>query len=202
MIQCYLGKWYDYWLMNNFDELWEKLKCDFFYEVGGIDCFFEEVWKIVWIFLWFKEFYWLLEMFFGWVKMCYMFNCLKIGFLFFKYVLYGGDSGVKKGLSWYFKDECLYELFCSECDFFFCIFFIVWFYNYDYQNFFVGGSQVFFVWFFCKFFEFIEVLLSCSVSVIYVINGKVVLFFYMNRGKSYEFLVIYIIVVCDIDVFY
>ncbi len=124
---------------------------------------------------------------------------------FIKYVFYAGDEGVKKGLSKFFKDPGLLEIFASEKDLLSCLVPIGWAYFGDYQCPPKGGSQVFPEW-------LDHVVNSCGgkisyrskVSEVLVENGQAKGVRYQVKGQK-ESTIAHareVIACCDVETLY
>ena len=91
-----------------------------------------------------------------------------------KHLRYAGDKGVSKGLSKYFNNNQIKDIFSSESDLLSCLFPLAWAKNNDYYKPPQGGSVEFINWLMAKNDEFgNKVLLNTKATSILVEKNKV-----------------------------
>lgn len=202
-IQKHVGDSHSYVLTDNPDELKNQLIADFPHETEGIEQFFKVCRRIAKVSLRFDEFFQSIETMPVWYLPLFRMKQLSLIYPLIPYAMYAGDDGVKKGLSRWFKDPELLQLFCAERDLLSCIFPIAWAYNHDYQNPPIGGSQAFPAWLNQQFEENGGTLkLSALVKAIHVSDNKATGLTYVNRSKEYEINAKFVIASCDVKVLY
>lgn len=202
-IQRHISAGHDYVLTNNPDELRDQLIRDFPHEKPGIERFFKVAKRIAKVSLRFSEFFQSVETKSSLEIPFFRMKQLAIIYPLIPYAMYSGDEGVKKGLSKFFKDPKLQELFCTERDMLSCIFPIAWAYNSDYQNPPIGGSQVIPAWLEKQVVpEKCEIRLSSEVTGFDFDTDEITAVRYKNRGKEYTVKTKYVIAACDVDFLY
>lgn len=128
---------------------------------------------------------------------------LKFVVPFIKHVRFSGDEGVKKGLSRYFTNPHLFELFSAEPDLLSCLIPIAWSYIQDYQTPPKGGSQTFAEWLAHVNREFNnEIRFKSKVTKIILENGLAKGVAYESRGHVHELSAKYVIAACDVKNLY
>lgn len=135
-----------YVLTNDPDQLKQQLIADFPHEKAGIEKLFAAAKRIAKTFHLYADNFrsgdtmtWLEKATAGLKKLAFVRPLLR-------YIWYHGEEGVPKGLSIFFKDTVLQDVWASEPDLLSCILPIAWAYNSDYQLPPQGGSQVFIEW--------------------------------------------------------
>jgi phytoene dehydrogenase-like protein len=202
-IQRHISNNHDYILTNNPDELRDQLIHDFPHEKSGIERFFKVAKRIAKVSLRFAEFFQSVETKSSLEIPFFRMKQLGIIYPLIPHAMYSGDEGVKKGLSKFFKDPDLQELFCTERDLLSCIFPIAWAYNSDYQNPPIGGSQVIPAWLEKQVdLDNCEIRLSSEVTGFEFDNDQITGVRYKNRAKEYLVKTKYVIAACDVDFLY
>lgn len=200
-IQRHISNHHDYLLTDNPDELKNQLIQDFPHEKAGIERFFKVAKRIAKVSLRFTEFFQSVETKSSLEIPFFRMKQLGIIYPLIPYAVGGVD--VKKGLSKFFKDPKLQELFCTERDLLSCIFPIAWAYNSDYQNPPIGGSQVIPAWLEKQAdAEKSEIRLSSEVIGFEFDSDLVSGVRYKKRGKEYLVKTKYVIAACDVDLLY
>ena len=200
-IQRHISTNHDYLLTNNPDELRDQLIQDFPHEKAGIERFFKVAKRIAKVSLRFADFFQSVETKSALEIPFFRMKQLGIIYPLIPYALGGND--VKKGLSKFFKDPDLQELFCTERDLLSCIFPIAWAYNSDYQNPPIGGSQVIPAWLEKQLnTDNAEIRLSSEVIGFEFDNEQITGVRYNNRAKEYLVKTKYVIAACDVDFLY
>lgn len=200
-IQRHISTNHDYLLTNNPDELRDQLIQDFPHEKAGIERFFKVAKRIAKVSLRFADFFQSVETKSALEIPFFRMKQLGIIYPLIPYALGGND--VKKGLSKFFKDPDLQELFCTERDLLSCIFPIAWAYNSDYQNPPIGGSQVIPAWLEKQLnTDNAEIRLSSEVIGFEFDNEQITGVRYKNRAKEYLVKTKYVIAACDVDFLY
>ena len=122
---------------------------------------------------------------------------------FIPHISYHGDEGLKKGLSKYFSEEKLIQLFAAEPDLLSCLIPIAWAYIEDFQTPPEGGSQRFAEWLHHVVQEFNnDVFFKCRVIKILVKDKKTIGVKCDYRGEEYEIKSKYVIAACDVETLY
>lgn len=202
-IQRHISTNHDYLLTDNPDELRDRLIQDFPHEKAGIERFFNVAKRIAKVSLKFPAFFQSVETKSPLEIPFFRMKQLGIIYPLIPYAMYGGNEGVKKGLSKFFKDPELQELFCTERDLLSCIFPIAWAYNSDYQNPPIGGSQVIPAWLEKQTVaEKCDIRLSSEVVGFDMDGDRITGVRYKNRGKEYQVKTKYVIAACDVDMLY
>lgn len=128
---------------------------------------------------------------------------LKFVIPFIKHVRYTGDEGVKKGLSRYFTNPHLFELFSAEPDLLSCLIPIAWSYIQDYQTPPKGGSQVFAEWLAHASKELNnEIRFKAKVTKILLDGGIATGVEYESRGQIHQIQAKYVVAACDVKNLY
>ncbi|MDR0801455.1 NAD(P)/FAD-dependent oxidoreductase [Fluviicola sp.] len=202
-IQRHISNHHDYLLTNNPDELRDRLIRDFPHEQSGITRFFKVAKRIAKVSLRFPEFFQSVETKSSLEIPFFRMKQLGIIYPLIPYAMYSGDDGVKKGLSKFFKDPKLQELFCTERDLLSCIFPIAWAYNSDYQNPPIGGSQVIPGWLEKQVdSKLCDIRLNSEVIGFEFDSDRISGVRYKNRAKEYLVKTKYVIAACDVDLLY
>ncbi len=203
-IQRHIGDHHDYFLTNNPEELREQLIRDFPEDENGINRFFKDARRVAKISRKFPKLFRSTETMNFFQRIAYGLRRMSIGLPMVKYIFYSGEEGMKKGLSKYFSNLALHQLFCSERDLLSCLFPIAWAYNNDYQNPPIGGSQAFPRWLETKLVteNGSQIVLSADVKEILVENGIFKGVKYIKRHKEYEVHASHLIAACDVEKLY
>lgn len=204
VIQRHIGDHHDYSLTNSPDDLRKQLITDFPEDEKGINRFFKDARKVAAISKKFPKLFRSTETMGFWEKFLYNLRRMSIGFPMIRYILYSGEEGMKKGLSKYFSNKDLHQLFCSERDLLSCLFPVAWAYNNDYQNPPIGGSQAFPRWLESKLKteNGSQIILSADVREILVEDNIFQGVKYVKRHKEYEIHATHLIAACDVEKLY
>ncbi|HRP30984.1 MAG TPA: NAD(P)/FAD-dependent oxidoreductase [Agriterribacter sp.] len=199
----YRGHSYNYLLTNNPNVLRDQLIAEFPHEKKGIERFFRNAEKIG------RSLNSLTHIFRSEETMSFLeklqskLKLLKVVLPFIPYVSYSGEKGLKKGLSKFFKDERLQNIFTSETEIIGCMVPLGWSYANDFQCPPKGGGQVIPQWL-RHVIEFYgnTVGTRCRVDKV-ILNGNVasgVLF--THQGRQHQVNSKYVIAACDIECLY
>jgi len=203
-IQRHIGDHHDYSLTNNPEELRLRLIADFPEDEKGINKFFKDARKVAAISKKFPKLFRSTETMGFFEKVVYSLRRMSIGFPMIRFILYSGEEGMKKGLSKYFSNPDLHQLFCSERDLLSCLFPVAWAYNNDYQNPPIGGSQAFPRWLETKLKteNGSEINLSSDVKEIIVEDNVFKGVKFIKRHKEYQVNALHLIAACDVEKLY
>ena len=203
-IQRHIGNNHDYMLSNNPEDLRLELIKDFPEDEVGINRFFSDARKIADISLKFSKLFRSTETMNFLERIRYKIRRASIGLPMVKHVFYSGGEGMKKGLSKYFSNPNLHQLFSSERDLLSCLFPVAWAYNSDYQNPPIGGSQAFPKWLLTKLntSNGSQVILSADVKEILLEKEMFAGVKYLKRQKVYEVRAKHLIAACDVEKLY
>lgn len=203
-IQRHIGDHHDYSLTNKPEELRLKLISDFPEDEKGINRFFKDARKVAAISKKFPKLFRSTETMEFFEHIGYSLRRMSIGFPMIRFIFYSGEEGMKKGLSKYFSNKDLHQLFCSERDLLSCLFPVAWAYNNDYQNPPLGGSQAFPRWLETKLdtSKGSEIILSADVKEILLEDNVFKGLKYIKRYKEYELQAKHLIAACDVEKLY
>jgi phytoene dehydrogenase-like protein len=137
-----MGRAYNYLLTSNPDDMRDQLIKDFPHEKGGLTRFFATAKKIGHSLNSFNKIFRSAETMNFFERMWNKIGLLQFVIPFIPYVMYSGEKGLKKGLSKFFKDPKLLDIFSGEYELIGCFVPIGWAYIGDFQNPPKGGSQV------------------------------------------------------------
>ncbi|MCG3166611.1 MAG: hypothetical protein POELPBGB_02391 [Bacteroidia bacterium] len=197
------GHGFDYTLTNNPDEWKNELIAKFPNDKDGIERFFKAAKRIGKSFDNFSNVFRSEESMTFFESMRFKLKLLNFALPFIPYIRYSGEKGMKKGLSKFFKDPKLQEIFCSESELLSCLVPIGWAYYGDYQSPPKGGSQVFPEW-----LEYVinyfgnEIYYRSKVNKILVEGNKAVGVNFECRGKEYTVNSKYVLAASDIETLY
>ncbi len=197
------GHGFDYTLTNNPDEWKNELIAKFPNDKNGIERFFKAAKKIGKSFDNFSNVFRSEETMTFFESMRFKFKLLNFALPFIPFIRFSGEKGMKKGLSKYFKDPKLQEIFCSESELLSCLVPIGWAYYGDYQSPPQGGSQVFPEW-----LEYVlnyfgnEIYYRSKVNKILVEGNKAKGVNFECRGKEYTVNSNYVLAASDIETLY
>ena len=128
---------------------------------------------------------------------------LRFAIPFIPHIRYHGDEGVKKGLSKYFKDEKILNIFGSESDLLSCLIPISWAYYQDFQTPPDGGSQTFAEWLHHVVSEYDnDIFFKSKVKRILVHQGAVQGVEFERKNETYSVKSKYVIAACDVEALY
>jgi len=145
-IRRFKGDNYEYLLTNNPDELKEQWKKEFPEDAAGIERFFRDAKKVGEAFKNFGHIFRAEETMNLAEKLRKKRNLLLFAMKFIPHLRYAGEKGIKKGLSKYFKNKKLHEVFSADTEILSCIVPIGWAYHNDFQSPPHGGGQVIAEW--------------------------------------------------------
>lgn len=198
-IQRHLHPHHNYLLNHQPDELKEQLIKDFPQEEQGIRRFFKEAQKIARVSRQFNRFFRSPETYSKIGAWLYSIRRFFLIIPLIKHVFYHGEEGVKKGLSRYFKDEQIHELFCAEQDMLSCLFPVAWAYNQDYQYPPLGGSRTYPMWLVDQIKQSdSEIRTNAGVNQILLKNGQFDGVSYTQQGVTHSIKSKYLLAACDI----
>ncbi len=197
------GEHFDFLLTNNPDELRDQLSDRFPNEKKGIKRMFKQARKIGRSFKNYNRIFRSEETMSFFEKLKNKFRMLEFAIPFIPYITYSGEKGLKKGLSRFFKDPELQQLFSGENELLGCLVPIGWAYYGDFQSPPKGGSQVIPLWLqhVVAYYQN-QVALQCSVKKILIQDGRSVGLTFDCRGQPHQVESKYIIAACDIETLY
>lgn len=201
-IQRYKGQTTDFLLTNNPDQLKSELIAAFPADEEGIKKFFQSSKKIGRALNNFKKFFRTGETMTLAEKAGQGMQMLQFALPFIPFISYT-DKKMRKGLSRYFKDERLHQLFSAETDLLSCMVPIGWAYYQDYQYPPEGGGQVIPEWMMhylrqqgCNLF------FNAAVKKIIVSNKTAAGVLINQKGEEKILHARYVIAACDLDQVY
>ncbi|MCB0793141.1 MAG: NAD(P)/FAD-dependent oxidoreductase [Flavobacteriales bacterium] len=190
-------------LTSDPDRLKAELIADFPHERKGIERFFKDAWYLGRSFdrssslLRARETMGPLE------RALFTMRRLRFALPFIKHLGYQGEKGIPRGLSRYFKDPGLHQLFASEQELLACLVPIGWAYFGDYQSPPEGGSQVFPEWLVHVITSLNgEVHYRCKVTRIRLEHGRCTGVVVDRKGESFEIRADQVIAACDVETLY
>jgi prolycopene isomerase len=145
-IRRFKGDDHEYLLTNKPDDLKEQWKKEFPADADGIDKFFRDAKKIGGAFKNFGHVFRAEETMNFFEKLRRKKNLIRFALHFIPHLRYSGEKGIKKGLSKYFSNKKLQEVFSADTEILSCLVPIGWAYNNDYQSPPQGGGQVIAEW--------------------------------------------------------
>lgn len=199
----YKGCSYDYLLTNNPDALRDQLIAEFPEEKDGIDRFFRHAKKIGNSLNQLNRIFRSAETMSFPEKLRNKLNVLKVILPFLPFVTYSGEKGVKKGLSRFFKNEQLHQIFASETELIGCMVPVGWSYANDFQCPPRGGGQVIPQWlrYIIEFYGN-EVFTQCVADTVIVDNQKASGVICTLKGMQHQVNCKYVVAACDIETLY
>ncbi len=199
----YVGSGYNYLLTNNPDALRDQLITEFPHEKKGIERFFTRAKKIGNSLNSLNKIFLSEETMSFSEKLSSRLKMLKVILPFIPLVPYSGEKGLKKGLSRFFREQQLHNMFASETELIGCMVPIGWSYVDDFQCPPKGGGQVIPQWLkhVVEYYNG-EVQVQCSVKEIVMDQDtcKGVKFIY--KGREQQVNSKYVIAACDIEALY
>ncbi|MEO6961691.1 MAG: NAD(P)/FAD-dependent oxidoreductase [Puia sp.] len=202
-IRRYKGEHFDFLLTNNPDELRDQLILNFPHEKKGINRMFKQARKIGRSFKNYNRIFRSSESMSFLEKLRNKFSMLEFAIPFIPYISYSGESGLKKGLSRFFKDAALQKLFTGENELLGCLVPIGWAYFGDFQSPPLGGSQVIPQWLqHVVFYYNNQVALQCNVKRILVRDRRCVGLSFEHHGRQQQVESKYVIAACDVETVY
>ena len=145
-IRRFLSESFDYLVSNDPDQLKEQWIKEFPEDKKGILRFFREAKRISKSFDNYINLSRSMDTMGLFKKATYGIKMLKFAIPFIPHIKYAGDEGIKKGLSKYFSNQKLKEVFGSEPDLLSCLIPFSWAYSNNYQTPPIGGSQRYAEW--------------------------------------------------------
>ena len=202
-IKRLVGDNFNYLLTNNPDELKNELISKFPNDKNGIEKFFMVAKKIGVNMTNYGNQIRSTETMNVFEKVRNIFHAIRFVWPFLPHLRFSGKVKLKKGLSNYFKNEQLHQLFASEKDMLSCLIPIGWAYAGDYLNPPTGGSQSFTRW--LRYFSEsmnAQLFTYCNVNKILLDNDKAIGVALDHRGEYYEIKSEYVIAACDVEQLY
>lgn len=200
----YKGNGFDYLLTNNPDDFRDRLIGEFPHERQGLIRFFQHAKRIGNSLNKLNSIFRSEETMSFSEKMVSKISTLKVLAPFIPLVIYSGEKGLKKGLTKFFKDERLHQLFASETELIGCMVPIGWSYADDFQCPPKGGGQVIPMW-----LQYIiehygnDVRTHCTVENVMVNSSNTCTGVQLNyRGALHRLTSRYVIAACDIEALY
>ncbi len=202
-IRRYKGEKFDYLLTNNPDEMRDQLIRDFPEEKKGILKLFSKARQIGRSFKNYNRIFRSEETMTFFQKLKNKIRMLEFAIPFIPYLSYSGEKGLKKGLSRFFKDNRIQEIFSGEQEVLGCLIPIGWSYYHDFQSPPKGGSQVIPQWLqhVIHYYQN-QVFLQCQVREIFVDNGRSTGLSFEYHGACHRVNSKYIVAACDIETVY
>jgi phytoene dehydrogenase-like protein len=202
-IRRYKGENFDYLLTNQPDEMRDQLIRDFPEDKKGIERLFHKAHQIGRSFKNYNRVFRSEETMSLYQKLKNKLRLLEFAIPFIPYLSFSGEKGLKKGLSRFFKNPRLNQIFAGEQELLGCLIPIGWSYYRDFQSPPKGGSQVIPQWlqYVVNYYQN-PVGLQCQVKEIFVKNGKCTGLSFEQRGKIRRLSSKYIIAACDIETLY
>ena len=197
------GEHFDFLLTSNPDELKSQLIARFPHEKKGIERLFKQARKIGRSFKNYNRIFRSEETMTFAERIRNKFRMLQFAIPFIPYISYSGEKGLKKGLSRFFKDPALQQLFSGENELLGCLVPIGWAYYGDFQSPPKGGSQVIPLWLqhVVQYYKN-QVVLQCDVKKIMIREGRSAGLEFDCRGKVHQVESKYVIAACDIETLY
>lgn len=197
------GEHFDFLLTSNPDELKSQLITRFPHEKKGIERLFKQARKIGRSFKNYNRIFRSEETMSFAERIRNRFRILQFAIPFIPYISYSGEKGLKKGLSLFFKDPALQQLFSGENELLGCLVPIGWAYYGDFQSPPKGGSQVIPLWLqhVVQYYKN-QVVLQCDVKKIMIREGSSAGLEFDYRGKLQQVESKYVIAACDIETLY
>lgn len=197
------GDSFDYLLTNNPDDFRDQLIREFPEDKDGIISFFKAAKKIGRSFANFSSFFRTEETMTFYEKMANKRHLLKFALPFIPFIGYEGEEGIKKGLSKYFKNKKIHDIFSSETGLLSCLVPIGWAYYGDFQSPPKGGGQAFPHWLehIVKYFKN-DIYYKCRVKQILLDGNTAKGVRFECRGVEYEVHSKYVIPTCDVETLY
>jgi phytoene dehydrogenase-like protein len=202
-IRRYRGGDVDYLVTNTPDDFMEDLIRDFPKDEKGIRKFFKHAKRIAKSFDNYNRISRTMDTMNLFEKAIRGMKMLNFAIPFIPHISYHGDEGVKKGLSKYFKEPKLIQLFAAEPDLLSCLIPIAWAYIEDFQTPPEGGSQTFAEWLLHVIREYNnDVFFKSRVTQVLVEDGKTTGVRFDHRGNEFEVKAKYVIAACDVETLY
>lgn len=197
------GSHREYMLTSNPDELRDQLIADYPASRQGILRFFKAAKKIGHSFKNFGNIFRSEESMGNIERMTNKMRLLNFVIPFLPYITYRGEKGMQKGLSRFFKDEGLKEIFSSEAELLGCLVPIGWAYYQDFQSPPQGGGQVIPEWLqhVIQYYGN-QLLFKSNVKEILLDNGTAKGVRFEHRGNEYAINSKYVIAACDVETLY
>jgi prolycopene isomerase len=202
-IRRYIGCTHNYLLTHQPEELKQQWIEEFPNEQKGIERFFKNAKKIGAAFDNFSSVFRTEESMNFWERLKNKLPLMKFGMAFIPHLGYSGQEGVKRGLSKYFKEEKLHNVFAGDGELIGCMVPIGWAYYGDFQSPPEGGGQVIPEWLehLIQYYNN-DTFYRCNVDKILLENGTAKGVHFSHRGNDYEVHSKYVIAACDIEALY
>lgn len=199
----YLGASYNYLLTNNPNDLKDQLIKTFPDEKKGIERFFLHARKMGTSLNSLTRIFRSEETMTFWEKLHNKLRMLKVFLPFIPFVSYSGEKGLKRGLTRFFKDERLHNIFASETELIGCMVPIGWSYANDFQCPPKGGAQMIPLWLrhVVEYYNS-DVCTLCNVKEIIVKDNTASGVVLEHKGKLHQLNSKYVIASCDIETLY
>ncbi|MCH2229106.1 MAG: NAD(P)/FAD-dependent oxidoreductase [Crocinitomicaceae bacterium] len=202
-IRRYRGGDVDYLITNTPDDFMKTLIQDFPKDEKGIRKFFKHAKRIAKSFENYNKISRTMDTMNLFEKAIRGMKMLNFALPFIPHISYHGDEGVKKGLSKYFTEPKLIQLFAAEGDLLSCLIPISWAYIEDFQTPPQGGSQTYAEWLLHVIKEYKnDVCFKCRVTNVNVENGVTTGVNFDHRGAQYLVKANYVIAACDVETLY
>ncbi|MEO5595177.1 MAG: NAD(P)/FAD-dependent oxidoreductase [Chitinophagaceae bacterium] len=202
-IRRFKGEDYEYLLTNNPDDLKEQWKKEFPEDADGIDKFFKAAKKVGGAFKNFGNIFRSEETMNFSERLLRKKNLIQFALYFIPHLRYSGEKGIKKGLSKYFTNKKLQEVFSADTEILSCIVPIGWAYNNDFQSPPQGGGQVITEWLEHVIQHFKqETHYRCEVKQILTKGNTACGVLYMRNGKVCKIESKYVIAASDAPTLY
>src|ERR1700730_3019808 len=202
-IRRYKGEHFDYLLTNNPDKWRDQLMVKFPLEKRGIENFFRAARKLGKALNNFSSVFRSEETMSFFERIRNKFRLLKFAIPFIPYIKYGGEKGLKKGLSRFFKDDHIHKILTSETELLSCLIPIGWAYFDYFQSPPKGGGQVIPEWL-AYIIKYYNNAINCKCrSTQILLEGNTctgVAFEYM--GSVYKVKSKHVIAACDVETLY
>lgn len=202
-IRLYKNDEHEYLLTNKPDELKAQWQKEFPHDAKGIERFFKAAKKLGKAFNNFGHIFRSEETMGFWEKLKNKKTLLRFALYFIPHLRFAGEKGMKKGLSKYFKDPKLQQVFCSDTELLSCLVPICWAYNNDYQSPPKGGGQVIAEWLEHVVNHFNQTIRYRSqVTEVLTTGGAISGVKYTRSNKEHTLQCKYVIAACDATFLY
>jgi prolycopene isomerase len=202
-IRLYKNEDSEYLLTNNPDELKAQWQKEFPEDAKGIERFFKAAKKVGKAFKNFGHIFRSEETMGFWEKLRNKGALIRFGMYFIPHLGYTGEKGMKKGLSKYFSNPRLHNIFCSDTELLSCLVPVGWAYNNDFQSPPQGGGQVIAEWLEHTVNHFGQTIRYRSkVTQVLTAAGNVTGVSYNHNNKEHSIQCKYVIAACDATFLY
>jgi len=202
-IKRFKGDSFDYMLTNNPDEFRDQLISEYPDSKEGIIRFFKAAKKIGHSFKNFGNIFRSEETMGPFERMTNKLRLLRFAMPFIPFITYSGDKGIRKGLSKYFKNKKIHDIFSSEGELLGCLVPIGWAYYKDFQSPPQGGGQVIPEWL-QHVIEYYnnDLYFKCNVQEILLEGNTAKGVRFEHRGNEYTVNSKYVLAACDVETLY